>query len=136
MSSVIRVAVENIAPLWSQVEPLVIDGMRDVPTHTAEDVRLLLISHRCHLWIQWDEHRVEAIVITEFAVYPRGIWLRMWIIAARRDAKIDDDLFFNALEEWRLANGCRGYEGCGRHGWLRRLKMVKMEGLVVRVTYE
>jgi hypothetical protein len=130
-ASVFRVAVENVTPIWPQVEPLVVRALCGQPTHDAEDVRRMLLGNAAQLWIQWAE-RVEAICVSEFVAYPKGIWVRVWLVGADPVAKMTDAGFADAIEHWREANGCRGIEAIGRLGWLRRYPQVKFVGAVMR----
>ena len=95
----------------------------------------MLMAQLCNVWVQWVEPTVEAIVISEFASYPKGVWVRAWLAAARRDREMDDDGFLLALTEWARAHKCRGFEAGGRHGWTRRMANVSVEGLRMRVTF-
>lgn len=128
---VFRVAVENIMPLWPQLDPLIVSGLRTVATHDAEDVRRMLLGQACHLWIQWSD-RVEAMVISEFTTYPKGLWLRLWLGAALPDAKMRPELFMSELEDWRVTNGCVEFEIIGRTGWGRLLPGARYEAVVWR----
>lgn len=129
--TIIRVAPENVMPLWPQVEPLIRLGMRGIPTHEPEDVRLMLMDMRAHLWIQWSG-KVDAVVVTQFMVYPRGCWLLMWVAGAARGAHLDYQAFDAVTEEFRRANGCRGREIRGRIGWVRKFSQADMEAVVLR----
>ncbi len=132
---IMRVAPENVTPLWPQVQPLIESVVKQVPTHTCEDVRLMLMNMRAHLWIQWDGQQVEAVFVTEFVPYPQGVWLRFWIVAARKDHKLDQEAFVDTLRAFGIANGCRGFEWCGRVGWMRARPYAKLEGVVMREAF-
>jgi len=137
MSTVFRVAYDNIAPLWPQVAPLVERGLRGTPTHTVEDVRRALYSGSCQLWAQCDMPVVEAIVITEFVPYPQGLWLRAWIGATDANGPgMDHDDLFRVISKWARDQHCRGFEAIGRHGWLRHYPTAQVEGLYMRVSLE
>lgn len=130
---IIRVAPENVTPLWPQVEPLISSGMRGIPTHSTEDVRLMLMNMNAHLWVQWSG-KVDAAVITQFMVYPRGCWLLVWIAGCNRGVDLDYEGFDKVLEEFRRINGCRGREIRGRIGWVRKFSQADMEAVVLRET--
>ena len=130
-AQVFRVAVENVTPLWPQVAPLVTRALCGQPTHDDEDVRRMIMGGAAQLWVQWAE-RVEAIAVSEFAVYPKGVWVRVWLVGADPSAQMMAKEFGDAIEHWRAANGCRGIEAIGRMGWLRRYPQVKFVGAVMR----
>lgn len=132
--AILRVAPENVTPLWAQAEPLVTRALLGRPTHDAEDVRRMVMAQHCQLWAQWREPVLEALIVTEFAVYPKGVWVRVWLGGARRDTEMDDDGFLSAVMKWAEAHQCRGFEATGRHGWLRRFPAAAAEGLVMRWT--
>ena len=132
-ASVFCVGPENIASLWPQVEPLITAALRGRPTHDAEDLYRLLMGRHCHLWIQWNSPDVEAIVISEFMAYPKGVWVNAWLAGARRDRPMDDGAFLAALRDWALSHRCQGFEAIGRPGWLKRFPGAKVDGLIMRV---
>lgn len=137
MSAVFKVSYENIEPLWAQVAPLVELGLRGTPTHEVEDVKRALYTQSCQLWAQCDMPIVEAIFITEFASYPRGLWLRAWMGAADPNGPgMDHAEFFRVIGGWAREHGCRGLEAVGRHGWLKHYPTARIEGLFMRVSLE
>lgn len=129
--AVMRVMPENITPLWSQIEHLLLPVLALTSTHTAEDVRRSLMSMQAQLWARIEGGEVKAVVTTEFVNYPVGLFVRVWHAGALTGA-MDDDAFFDVLDRWRQANGCVGFEAVGRHGWLRRFPEARVEGLVMR----
>ena len=133
LPAVMRVMPENITPLWPQLEALFAPALVMVCTHTVEDVRRSLMAMRSQLWAQMDRDIVEAAATTEFVDYPAGLFVRVFMVGARRDRKLNDDAFFDLLDAWRTANKCVGFEAIGRHGWLRRIEGARVEGLVMRL---
>jgi hypothetical protein len=140
---VFMVAVENVMPLWPLWEPLLIRALRNLDTHNATDVRRAVLGEQAHLWVQWDASvqqmpvqpgPLQAFIVTEFAVYPRGTWLRLWLAGAMPGTPMDDNAFEDALAVWRDAHNCRGYEVVGRMGWLRRFPEARFQGAVMRTT--
>lgn len=73
-------------------------------------------------------------MVTTFAVYPTGSWVRVWLDGARKDRKQDHAAFIEELEKWRVVNKCRGFELVGRSGWARLLPKMKIEGVLMRWT--
>lgn len=128
---VFRVAVENVTPLWPQVAPLVTRGLAGHVTHDAEDVRRMLLGQTLQLWVQWSD-RVEAVAVSEFAVYPKGVWVRIFLAAAASDSHLDGEAFLASLSQWRDMHGCQGFEAIGRMGWLRRFPDMRFVGAVMR----
>lgn len=132
---VTRVAIENVAAVWPQVEPMAISALRGIVTHTADDVRRRVLSNQATLWVQWSGP-VEAFAVTEFVSYPAGLCLRVWLCGARKGNPLAIDRFSVALKEWAAANDCRWIEAVGRVGWTRIIPDVTIEGVVVRHTLE
>ncbi len=130
--TIFRVAVEHVMPLWPQLEPLVERALEGHLPHDAEDVRKALLGGNTQLWVQWDDERVEALAITEFAVFPKGVWVRVNLVAARPDARLDSEAFLAALTQWKEMHGCRGLEAIGRVGWARRFPGMKQVGVLLR----
>lgn len=131
VSSVLRVGLENITPLWPQAQPLVVRALRGTGTHDDEDVRRLLLGGCAQLWAQY-AGQLDAMLISEFVNYPKGVWLRIWLAAARADVRMDDLAFYEALTAWRDQHKCRGFEIIGRLGWLRRLPDARFIGAIMR----
>lgn len=136
MSTIFRVAPENITGLWPQLAPLVNQGLRGVATHDVEDVRRCLFMPTCQLWGQFDIPTLEAIVISEFVSYPKGVWLRAWIAAALPEPGMETEEFLALLTAFARENNCRGFEAAGRHGWMRRVPEATVDGLLMRVNFQ
>jgi hypothetical protein len=134
-ATVMRLAIENVAPAWEQIYPLVRAALRGHPTHSVEDVRHRLLSNQATPWVQWSDH-IEAIAVTDFVTYPQGLCLRVWLCGANRIDRLDTNKFSVALKDWARANKCRWIESVGRIGWARLIPDVKIEGVVVRHTLE
>jgi len=142
---VFQVSVENVMPLWPSWEPMLRRALRQVETHDATDVRRMVLGEQAHLWVQWNGSAtqgvtsgplpaLEAFVVSEFVVYPKGTWLRLWLAASAPEADLRDDLFEDALALWKDAHSCRGFEVIGRMGWLRRFPEARFCGAVMRTT--
>lgn len=113
---------------------MVARALRGTPTHTVEDVRRMLMAQTAHLWIQGGAP-IEAMAITEFAAYPQGVWLRVWLGASRDDeTPYDTEAFVNATRQWYQYHHCRGFEVIGRQGWMKRVPGARAEGFVMRIT--
>jgi hypothetical protein len=135
LNNVFRVAVENITPLWPQIELLLEKPLSWAPTHEAHDVWKILMAQQSQLWAQMNGPVLEAFIITEFAVFPRGVWLHAWIASAREDARLDYWRLMEAMKAFARANNCRGVSGSGRIGWLRKYPEAKFEGVLARITF-
>ncbi len=131
-SRVFLVAVENVMPLWDALRPLILKELLAIPTHSEEDVRKAIMSGACRLWVQWSDH-VEAMVLTDFVSYPRGLALRVWMGASYGADNMDWRGFRSALDEWAVACGCKWIDACGRLGWLRRFSDARMAGVFMRI---
>lgn len=135
-AKVFRVAVENITPLWPQLEPLVAKALATRATHVPEDVRAILLGQQSLLWATMTGGTLDAFVITDFAVWPQGVWLRGWLAAARDDVKFPAEEFRSTVLDFAKANKCRGFEGGGRVGWLRMFPQLAFEGVWGRLTFD
>ena len=136
VDSVFRVSVDNVNLIWPQLEPLLALPLALRPTHNAEDVYKMLLAQMVQLWVQMDGATLEAFVITEFEVCPRGIWLRAWLAGASREAAFDNWRMEEAITAWAKVNNCRGISAGGRLGWMKRFPGAKYEGALMRVTWE
>lgn len=104
-------------------------------THTDEDVRRALLAGQSQLWAQIEDDVVQAVAVTEFISYPRGVFVRVWIAGARDDTRMDTDAFYDLLTDWAQRHRCCGFEAIGRHGWLRKVPQARVAGLVMRVVF-
>ena len=136
--AVFRVALPNLAATWAIVSPWMASIFADRPTHTPDDVFRSLLAEQSQLWVQFcqDDGAIEAAFVTEFAVYPKGIWVRIWLGAAPPRVKIEYDLVRAAMTEWARMHGARGFEVTGRHGWLHKFPEATVEGLTMRITFD
>lgn len=132
LAGVLRVMPENVAPLWSQLHALFKPALAMVSTHTAEDVRRAILSMRAQLWVQMVNEVVVSAATTEFVDYPAGMFVRVWMVGAVPDRRMDIQAFVNTLDHWRIAHKCIGFEWIGRHGWLRHFPDARTEGLLMR----
>ena len=131
---IVRVFPGDLAHFWPQMAPLLRAAVERAPTHSLEDVRLKLLSGAAQPWIQWAEPVVEAVIVTEFAVYPRGSWVRIWLDGALATVRQRHAAFLAELDGWRVAHGCVGFECAGRPGWARLFPEAKIEGVIMRWT--
>lgn len=106
----------NIAQLWPEVEPLLLEAVEHSGTHTAEDVYKSIMGGKSQLWVQWSG-KVDAAVTTEFVDYPKGLWFRFWLAGALKGSEILWQKLFYALYDYAEKNNCVGIEDCGRDGW-------------------
>lgn len=123
---------DNVAPLWPQLAALFKPALAMVSTHDIDDVRRAILSMRAQLWVQMVGDVVVSAATTEFVDYPKGLWVRVWMVGAVPDRKMDIDSFVEMLNRWRADNKCVGFEWIGRHGWLKHFPDARTEGLVMR----
>lgn len=128
---VFRVSVENVTPIWPQVAPVVERVLRGHLTHDVEDVRRLIMGQSAQLWVQYTDH-VEAVIVSEFVSYPKGVWVRIWLVGAANGEEMDSAMCLASLSQWRDMHGCKGFEAMGRMGWLRRYPEMKFVGALMR----
>lgn len=136
VQTVFRVSVDNVHLVWPQLEKLLALPLALRPTHNADDVYKMLLAQMVQLWVQLDGAKLEAFVITEFEVCPRGVWLRAWLAGADNEARFDSWRMEEAIVAWAKTNNCRGISAAGRLGWLRKFPAAKFEGALMRVTWE
>lgn len=136
--AIFRVQLTDISSTWALVKGYFAPIFADCVTHTPEDVRLLLLDQRAQLWVQWNVVTgiIEAAFVTEMVVYPRGVWVRVWLGGVRPGEKADTRGVRGAIVLFAKQNGALGLEVTGRHGWLRRFPDAKVEGLMMRVTFD
>lgn len=135
MSVFVRLSTENITPNWPQIEELLKPALAIVDTHSPEDVRRMCMANAAQMWVQLDAPIIEAIVVTEFVHYPRGLFCRVWIASANRDNPLDMEQMLDTLEKWRVMHDIKGLEIVGRPGWLRRVPGLNVDGLVMRKVF-
>lgn len=85
----------------------------------------------------WDEEahakpKLMSAAVSEFAEYPAGLYVRVWLAGAIPDRKMDIDAFVETLDRWRVKNGCVDFEWIGRHGWLKIFPWARVVGLIMR----
>lgn len=131
-AAVFRVMPTNVAALWPQLAALFKPALAMVSTHTTEDVRRAIMAMRAELWVQMVNDVVASAATTEFVDYPAGMFVRVWMVGAVPDRKMDIQSFVETLNHWRKANQCLGFEWIGRHGWLKHFPDARVEGLLVR----
>lgn len=129
---VIRVMPENVTPLWPQLAELFRPVLATVSTHTSEDVRKSIMAMRAQLWIQMVDRNVVSAAVTEFVDYPTGMFVRVWLVGAVNDKRMDIQAYVDTLDHWRSAHGCLGFEWIGRAGWMKHFPDATMEGLLMR----
>ena len=132
LDGVLRVMPENVTPLWPQLEALFQPALCMVSTHDPEDIRRSIMAMRSQLWVQMVCGQVVAAATTEFVDYPKGMFVRVWLVGAIPDRPMDLNAFCDTLNRWRHANKCIGFEAIGRHGWLKVFPGLRTEGLVMR----
>ena len=76
---------------------------------------------------------VIAAPVTEFVDYPSGLYLRIWLCGSCPGTPMDNEMWLEAIDQYRSASGAIGFECIGRHGWLKRFPL-KVEGVVMRWT--
>lgn len=134
---ILRVAAENVAGLWPQLEPQVAAALRGSPTHTPEDVRRALLGLTSHLFVHMDEGRLRGFIISEFAVKPRGAWLHVWLAGAAPDTPFALEPFLAMAKVWAQHHGCKGFQISGaRPGWAKKFPQAVNEGVNLRWTFD
>jgi hypothetical protein len=136
--AVFRVQLTDISATWELVKGYFAPVFAEAKTHTPEDVRLILLRQGAQLWVQWNlgTQAIEAAFVTEMVIYPRGVWVRLWLGGAQPGAKVDYQAVRGAMTLFATQNGAMGFEITGRHGWLRKFPEAVVEGLMMRVTFD
>lgn len=125
-SIVTMVLPANIMSVWSDVAPLLRPAVDRAGTHTIEDIRRILLASQAALWVQWENGRYVAAMVTEFKNYPRGLWLNIWLAGAPKGEHLQDGLWEPHLVRFAEVNGCIGITWAGRKGWKERNKHLKI----------
>ena len=133
-SKVFRVTTDNIVKLWPQIVALLDIEPVHFLTHDNDHVRNALLSSSAHLWMQWNLHTVEAIVVTQFENFPKGLFLRAWIACALPSVKMLHDTFYDKITKWAAYYGCIAVLATGRFGWMRKYPNVQSDGTLMRIT--
>jgi hypothetical protein len=128
---IVQLAPANIQALWSQIAPIIKPAVDQVSTHQVHDIYRSVMSMRSQMWVELVGTDVLTAVVTEFVDYPAGLYLRIWLCAAKSDARMDNNLWLEEMDRYRDASGAVGFEAIGRPGWLKRFPL-KVEGLVMR----
>jgi hypothetical protein len=134
---IIRLDIENIPPLWPQLAPLVEKSMIGTPVATTEDVFNMLMARQADGWVQLastSNLTVQAFAVTDYDVYPQGVWLRAWLCATAPGFRLNAQLLRAKLHEWSKRQRCRGLVAVGRMGWTKIFPDAKVEALVLRIT--
>src|SRR6266481_5449932 len=128
---VVQLAPTNIQALWSQIATIIKPAVDQVSTHKVQDIYRSVMSMRAQMWAELVGTEVVTAVVTEFVDYPAGLYLRIWLCAAKPGSPMDNDMWLEEMDRYRDASGAIGFEAIGRMGWLKRFPL-KVEGLVMR----
>lgn len=126
-------AKANVPAIWPHVAEMLCPLLAQTPTHEIGDVLQAIMDDDAQLWVQWNG-TLEAFAVTEFAHYPRGTWLRIWLGCASRKHRLNLAEFWPVIDQWRESHGCRGFEIIGREGFLKKFPKAQREGVVMRMT--
>jgi hypothetical protein len=80
-------------------------------THTLDDVREAIISHKAQLW--WGNN---SVIITEIETTPRKKILRFWLAGGEIE---EIETMYPLIAEWGRSLGCDRAVIVGRKGWER-----------------
>ena len=136
MSAIFKLTPDNVTPLWGQIEALLRAPVNRMGTHEPDDVRKMAMTGAAQMWIQYDSPIVEAVVVTEFVQYPKGLYLRAWLAGGSRDYPFDNEGWIEALTQFGEVHRVKGLEIIGRMGWLRRIPGLAPEALLMRLHLE
>src|ERR1700761_3703923 len=126
---VIQLAPANIAGLWPSIAAIIKPAVDQVSTHTVTDIYRSVLTMRAQMWVEMDDLDVIAATVTEFVDYPSGLYLRIWLCGSCPGTPMDNEMWLEAIDQYRSASGAIGFECIGRHGWLKRFPL-KVEGVV------
>lgn len=122
----------NISPAWPHIEQVLKPAVELAGTHEMEDVRKDLVSGRAQLWVQWSDG-CDAAVVTELVPYPKGLWLRVWLMGAKGEKDVEWNNFENAIIKFAYVNKCQNIELWGRNGWEKRYPQANKELVILRL---
>lgn len=123
----------NIKNIWPEMEPMVSEVLALSDTHSSEDIREALLSDQAHLWVQWNKE-LQAFMVTEFVNYPKGSWLRIWLMSAKPGRNILWEKMKDEITKFANISKCEGIEVIGREGWLKKFKEAKKHSVVLRLS--
>lgn len=126
MADIFKVLPAHVMTVWPQVSRMLQPAVDRAGTHTIEDVRKKVITGYSDLWVQCAGDKVSAAMVTEFAHFPKGIWLNMWLAGAAKETPFEDALWEPHIIEFARFNGCTGIHWIGRKGWRERNKHLKI----------
>ena len=107
---------EFVPTVWPKVRGLVKKGI-DLDRFAPDDVLRAIRAKKMQLWLIGAADKLEAIVVTEINVYPRGTACGIVIVAgAQREAWMDH---LADIEAWARSQGCQWIESHARKGWTR-----------------
>lgn len=106
----------NIPPVWVQAEPILAPAIAMAGTHEPEDVYKVVMAGKAQLWVQWSG-KIDGVAVTEFVDYPAGLYLRVWLTGAAKDAAIEWEKFYDAIYDFAQKSHCKEIEDLGRLGW-------------------
>lgn len=120
----------NISNAWHQIEPMMADVLVLAGTHKPEDVRKRLLSGQAQLWVQYDDG-VDAFLVTEFEPYPQVTILNIWLMAAKKDKKVEWEKLKEEINRFAAVNNCPVIKVIGREGFARIFPEAKKQATVL-----
>src|SRR5271155_2354559 len=95
-----QLAPTNIQTLWAQIAPIIRPAVDQVSTHQVADIYRSVMSMRAQMWVEIAGTEVVTAVVTEFVDYPAGLYLRIWLCAAKHGIRMDNNLWLEAMDRY------------------------------------
>jgi len=115
---VVPVEPIGVELFWDKIEPLVKKAVSySGGRHTVATTKYLCKIGEMKLWIVFKSVKdIEAIIITQKAIYPAKTILTIVLCGGRNMSKWSGEAI-KTIMEYAKENGCTGVEVMGRPGW-------------------
>lgn len=113
---------EHVDTVWESVKDY-LDGAAQY-THgryTIDDIYVCIKEYDYTLWIAFDEEKIKAAVVTNFAHYPRKKYLVMTFCGGDQLDQWKDPML-TLLQRFAYDTQCDGIEATARLGWTKIFK--------------
>jgi hypothetical protein len=113
---------DHVDAVWESVKDY-LDGAAQY-THgryTIDDIYACVKEYDYTLWIAFDEEKIKAAVVTNFAHYPRKKYLVMTFCGGDQLDKWKDPML-TLLQRFAYDTQCDGIEATARLGWTKIFK--------------
>ena len=113
---------DHVDAVWESVKDY-LDGAAQytLGRYTIDDIYACVKEYDYTLWIAFDEEKIKAAVVTNFAHYPRKKYLVMTFCGGDQLDKWKDPML-TLLQRFAYDTQCDGIEATARLGWTKIFK--------------